>query len=178
MTTFVIPKTLTYKQRHALRMKQTEPSILPNDIIMKIIRWATREKRHGKKFGETNRIIKEIAKDFRGKGWFQIPDKIREFHHNLGNPSPRFDINRAHQFCLDEFWRPDRYLCCVGYKRPHGGQVYGRPIYWDMENEPKPDLREADIIFERETPPAQFFIFSPLNSLSNHTDAEPSIKCA
>ena len=36
----VSSKTLTYKSRHSLRMKQTKPSILPNDIIMLIIREA------------------------------------------------------------------------------------------------------------------------------------------
>jgi len=40
MTSFVSSKTLTYKSRHSLRMKQTKPSILPNDLIMRIIREA------------------------------------------------------------------------------------------------------------------------------------------
>jgi hypothetical protein len=171
MTTFVRGNTLTYKQRHSLRMKQTEPSILPNCIIMKIIRWATSEKRHGKKFGETNRIIKEIAKDFRGKGWHALAqDQVRDFHNNLGNPSPRFEIANSGQYILDvhtgfspQAWSQHglrgqpQNLQCIAYKRPHGRQIYGRGIYWSPNPLNPPDLSEADIIFERETPPAQFF---------------------
>ena len=42
--------SLTYSNRHKLRMTQTDPSVIPNDLIIRII-----QKGHGGRYGYTHR---------------------------------------------------------------------------------------------------------------------------
>ena len=108
---FVKGESLTYSNRHQLRMNQTDSSVLPNDIIMRIIREG-----NGGRYGYThknqfNRCVDELDKlniETRGELeiWFEEEDDFgnthRDMFHYDGHEDDFEDWGRWYQWGLGD----------------------------------------------------------------------------